>query len=265
MNSIQIFIQAKKDNIPSKLERAKNMVISEHYDYCKRIVYRWARNNPELSEDLHQSALMGLTVAMNRYDPEKANGGVFMTFAYRHIIEKVVECFNNDQEIKISDHKKRLIPRVVRFIKKYQKEHNLNPDFNMIAEMTDIDVSDIIDIVNIHYSKYSTISLNDDAGADDSSPVCYGDFIADVNSTNYIEYVESNINITENARSTFRKLTTNQLNVFMYVHTTESKIKDAAKVLGLTYERCRQLNKEAMEIVFKTKSNFFSEKYLNAN
>lgn len=261
MNSIETLNEAKLSGSQSKIKRARNLVVAEYFDYCKKITVPWAKNNPELAEDLHQAALMGLTIAMNRYDVEKSKGAKFMTFAYRHILERVVECVNKGQEIKISDNKKRLIPTVVRFIKAFQEEHKTNPSFEQIAAETEIHLNDIRDIVNIHFSKYSTISLNAQVGKSEENRIEVSEVIAAPKSDDFVHYVETNVDIVDRARNAYKKLSTNQLNVFSLLNSTTMDLRDASKMIGLGYERTRQINKEAMRKLFKPSDSFFLEKY----
>ena len=48
-------------------------------------------NDPELVNDLYQEGCEGLYKALTKYDPEKAKGANFGTFAYRIIRNKLLQ------------------------------------------------------------------------------------------------------------------------------------------------------------------------------
>jgi len=253
---------AKQANDKKQIRILKNKIVIEYANYCNNRAFPFASQKPDLRDDLRQASIMGMLIALDRFSPEKSNGAHFETFAYKHITEHIVDCFNDSQEIKISDARRRFIPTIVRFWKKYHAEHNKFPDFKLVSDETNIDIKDIIAIIGTYYSKHTSVSMESCIG--ESDDLNFSDVIEDKDLISCEDQYNKDLNVTTEAFAHFKKLNTNQMNVFFYIHTTNSKIKDAAKVLGLGYERCRQLNKEALDIAMPNCDSFFANKYLRA-
>lgn len=98
-------------------------------------------------DDLFQAGCVGLIKAVDRFDADK--GYQFSTYAVPVIMGEIKRIFRDGGPIKVSRSLKEKSIRVQSFRERFLRENNREPTLSELAALTDEDVNDLSEILNI--------------------------------------------------------------------------------------------------------------------
>lgn len=126
---------------------------SEMVELFSKLVYSVARkysySNEDL-EDLYQVGIIGLQNAMKNYNSD--SDAKFSTYAHFYIKGEILKYIRENRAIKINYDTDKLIRSIAK-VKEYLTQVNSrSPSIEEIASFLELDVSDIIDAINVTQS-----------------------------------------------------------------------------------------------------------------
>lgn len=111
-------------------------------------------------DDLFQAGCVGLIKAVDRFDAAK--GYQFSTYAVPVIMGEIKRIFRDGGPIKVSRSLKEKSIKVQSFREKFLRENNREPTLSELAEITNEDINDLSEILNILNPIVSLSAYTDD-------------------------------------------------------------------------------------------------------
>lgn len=222
-------------------QSARDKMILANMRLVVSIAKKYAYSNLELM-DLIQDGSMGLMKAVDRYQVER--GFKFSTYAtwwIRQTISRSISDTSRTIRLPVYIHD---MLSVVRKVKRhYANEYGMEPDIEIISEISGIPVS-TLKMLELYNS--DTISINQPMGDDESTLI---DLIKDTKNPTPEEY--NNYKVLEvYVHSILEELSKRERDIIKMRYGIESDKKtldEIGKIFGITRERVRQLESKAIK------------------
>lgn len=222
-------------------QRARDKMILANMRLVVSIAKKYAHSNLELS-DLIQDGSMGLMKAVDRFQVER--GFKFSTYAtwwIRQSISRSISDTSRTIRLPVYIHD---MLSVVRKIKRhYANEHGMEPDIEIISEISGIPASTLkmLELYNA-----DTISIDQSVGDDDSTLV---DVVKDTKNPTPEEYHKFKV-LEAYVISILEELTKREREVIKMRYGIESDkktLEEIGKIFGISRERVRQIESKAIK------------------
>jgi hypothetical protein len=131
--------------IKAGMERtARNKLLEDIDGWIRKLVYERCKfiDDKEKKEDLYSAARTAVWINLGRYDYKIAK---LTTFSRPYIIKAIDNEFRNmDYEVVLPEHAQTKVRKIRRYQKKYYEENRRYPEYQEIADSTELKKDDII-------------------------------------------------------------------------------------------------------------------------
>ncbi len=223
-------------------EEARNILIESNLRLVVWVAKRYVGRGLSFL-DLIQEGNMGLMKAVNKFDPTR--GGKFSTYATWWIRQSITRAIaDQGRTIRIPVHMVETINRLMRISRKLTQEKRREPTPEEIAvemKTTPEKVQQILKIAQ------ETISFDATVGEEEDSNL--GDFIADSENPNPLEYTQEKL-YREQIEEILQTLTPREERVIRLRYGLDDNhprtLEEVGRMLGVTRERIRQIEAKAI-------------------
>ncbi len=211
-----------------------------------RLVYSVARRyqGQGLSmPDLVQEGNMGLIIAVDKFDHTRGNR--FSTYATWWIRQSVVRSVaDKGRLIRLPNHMHLRVPHFLRAKERLERELKREPTVVELAQAIDLAPERVRDLMRVLH-----FPLSIDMPVGNEEDLEFGDFIADENVPQPAEALEmrSSVDAVQNAVATLPLREARILRLRYGLNDTRPhSLKEVGELLGLSRERIRQIEKQAL-------------------
>lgn len=223
--------------------RARNKLIESNIRFVISIAKQYQRKGVPLM-DLIQEGLTGLCTAADKYDPDK--GVKFVSYAVWWIRQSIIKClYDQSRTIRVPISRINSVTHLNKVIDDYEKIKERQPTFEELEKETGVKSDKINSTLN---SITNSVSLDSTIKED----LTLGDIIADENSDSTDKHVNDKDleTILSEAVNCLPDREHDIIRLFYGLGIEKMSYFEIGKLFGLTNERVRQLEREALKYLF---------------
>lgn len=237
-------------------EEAKEIIVNHNLKLVLSVSKSFLGYGIEF-DDLAQEGIVGLLIAINRYDVSK--GIKFSTYATYWIKCMLFNTlYNNSRIIKISVYQQKMIVKYKKAYTELFEELEREPSIEEIANKLNISYEKCLKIYNF---QQAPVHLNKKITSEEGDNCELGDFIE---SDEIVEDKAMGIFLKSDVRKALynSKLTNREIyviiNRFGFYGNEEKTLNEIGKELNITREGVRRLEKSALNKLFKSKLIYYN-------
>ncbi|PJB29148.1 hypothetical protein CO110_07410 [Candidatus Desantisbacteria bacterium CG_4_9_14_3_um_filter_40_11] len=232
------------DTIEAEIENIKRRFIEANLRLVVTVAKRYIQGTVMSLLDIINEGNLGLVKAVDRYN--YMEGYRFNTYAIWWIKQSILRAISDQSRtIRVPIYMVEIINRCMRTIQLLSQQLGREPELKEIAEKMNLPVQKVIELINV---AQEPISLDSPVGIDGESQ--FGDLIEDKETlspakTAFLRMLQEKIDVILNMLPEKEKMTLKLRFGLdgMEPHTLE----EVGKILGLTRERIRQIEKNVLK------------------
>ncbi|MFH1096152.1 MAG: sigma-70 family RNA polymerase sigma factor [Candidatus Desantisbacteria bacterium] len=232
------------DTLEAEIENIKRKFIEANLRLVVTIAKRYIQGGVMSLLDIINEGNLGLVKAVDRYN--YMEGYRFSTYAIWWIKQSILRAISDQSRtIRVPIYMVEIINRCMRTIQLLAQQLGREPELEEIAEKMNLPVQKVIELINV---AQEPISLDSPVGIDGESQ--FGDLIEDKETlspakASFLRMLQEKIDVILNMLPEKEKMTLKLRFGLdgMEPHTLE----EVGKILGLTRERIRQIEKNVLE------------------
>lgn len=250
----ELLVKVKQGN-----KRARDIMVEKNLRLVIKIALKYQGRGLEIS-DLIQEGNMGLMTAIDKFDLEK--GFMFSTYAIWWIRQAIVRAIASQAStIRVPVHINNKRIKVQKTEIKLTQELGRKPTIEELAVELNTSVEKLMELFD---TSQCVSSINQKINDDNNSEL--GDFIEDNNDNNPEKIVVEKISLEELRKQLLVLNNQQQQVVRMHFGLDESEpktLREIGKIIGVSCETVRQIEKKALEVLKQNMSNSGGEKRKN--
>lgn len=235
----ELALAAKNGN-----KRAKDKIVNANLRFVVNIAKKYQNKGLEIT-DLISEGNIGLLTAIEKFDVTK--GYHFISYAVWWIRQSILKAISEkSRAIRVPLNRANEIVQIERALKTISSRKTEEQEFKQIAEMLNMDISTVRDLVNINREM---ISLDAKMDNSDEDSVSFGATLTDTRYDNPSEKAVSE-SMKDDINSVLKTLKPNEAKVINYRYGLNNNkpmsLKEVGEKCNLTKERIRQIEKTAI-------------------